>query len=83
MVAALVAEGLPAYASSDAGDYLCNYTFYRLLTEVASGPDAPFAAFLHIPPTLGPDDLRRGVKAAASALARTLVFGPRVEPVTA
>lgn len=83
MVEAIRAEGLPVQASSDAGDYLCNYLFYRLLTEVLAAPDAPPAAFLHIPPGLTPDDLERGVKAAAGALARTLAFGAPAEPVTA
>ncbi len=86
MVAALREAGLPAYASSDAGDYLCNYTFYRVLTELASEPRAPLAAFLHLPVVqdgLGLEELERGVQAVASAFARTLAFGHLAEPLTA
>jgi uncharacterized membrane protein YgdD (TMEM256/DUF423 family) len=71
MIAALAREGLPARASSDAGDYLCNHVFYRLLTE----PGAPPAAFLHLPPGLDLDALERGAKAAIAAIAD----GPRDE----
>lgn len=77
MLAAVRAEGLPAEASSDAGDYLCNFALYSLLSNRldASGP----FGFLHIPPAssrLGLDDLERGVKAAAGAMARALAFLP-------
>ena len=65
MLVAIRDEGLPAEMSSDAGDYLCNYVFYRLLTETA----APCTAFLHLPPGLSLDDLERGARAAASAMA--------------
>ena len=74
MVAAIAAEGLPVEMSQDAGDYLCNFVFYRLVTEVASTP----AAFLHVPPVgvdgAAPslDDLERGAKAVATALTGSL-----------
>ena len=74
MVAAIAAQGLPAEVSTDAGDYLCNHVFYRLLTEARSIR----AAFLHIPPVgedgAAPslDDLERGAKAAAAAFAQAL-----------
>jgi pyroglutamyl-peptidase len=86
MVAALQRAGLRATASSDAGDYLCNFTFYRVLTEIAAEPDAPLAAFLHLPPIqegFSLDDLERGVKATASVFARTLAFGHLADPVVA
>lgn len=42
---ALIASHLAARLSDDAGDYLCNFTLYRLLAEAA----APSVAFLHVP----------------------------------
>jgi len=60
----------------DAGDYLCNFTLYRLLKH-APGISA---AFLHIPQAVELADggamslevLERAVKAAAQAYARAL-----------
>jgi pyroglutamyl-peptidase len=90
MIGALRKVGLPVEPSSDAGDYLCNYTFYKALADQASDREARPIAFLHLPPvreappvedagflafTL--DDLEKGVKAAATSLARTLAFGSR------
>jgi pyroglutamyl-peptidase len=86
MVAALQEAGLAAYASSDAGRYLCNYTFYRALTETAREVDPPLVAFLHVPSVregLALDDIVRGTKAVASTLARTLAFGRLGEPAAA
>lgn len=86
MVEALHRAGLAAYASSNAGDYLCNYAFYRVLTEIAAEPRGPLAAFLHIPPVredFGLSDIERGVRAVASAFARTLAFGHFAEPAIA
>ena len=69
----LQSEGHSVVASTDAGRYLCNYVFYRLLTELAATPSGPSAAFLHIPPVaaagLTLDDLERGTKTAAAAFA--------------
>ena len=45
MATALEAEGLPVALSEDAGDYLCNFTLYRLLHARA----APRVGFLHVP----------------------------------
>lgn len=42
---ALIGSHLAARLSDDAGDYLCNFTLYRLLAEAA----APSVAFLHVP----------------------------------
>ena len=42
---ALINSHLAARLSDDAGDYLCNFTLYRLLAEAA----APSVAFLHVP----------------------------------
>ena len=56
--------GLAADVSQDAGDYLCNFTLYRLLAQV------PMTAFLHVPPVSAGhslDDIVEAVRAAASA----------------
>ncbi len=45
MASALETEGLPVSLSQDAGDYLCNFTLYRLLHAKA----APRVGFLHVP----------------------------------
>lgn len=45
MASALETEGLPVALSEDAGDYLCNFTLYRLLHAKA----APRVGFLHVP----------------------------------
>ena len=58
-------EGLAVTLSRDAGDYLCNFTLYRLLAE------HPVTAFLHVPgvgPDVSLDDIVRAVRAAATAL---------------
>jgi pyroglutamyl-peptidase len=69
LLAAIEAEGLPVGLSSDAGDYLCNFTLYRLLAEV------PMTAFLHVPPLsarIDLDAIAAAVRAAAQAFAREL-----------
>ncbi|MES2343608.1 MAG: hypothetical protein V4597_18205 [Pseudomonadota bacterium] len=45
MLGALIGSNLAARLSDDAGDYLCNFTLYRLLAEAA----APSVGFLHVP----------------------------------
>jgi pyroglutamyl-peptidase len=77
MAAALRRQGLPASVSADAGDYLCNFVFYRLLTEVASPEGRLVAAFLHLPDLRQPgalalDDVERGVRVAASVLVESV-----------
>jgi len=37
---------LPCIPSDDAGDYLCNYVFYRALRSL---PDVPLRGFVHVP----------------------------------
>lgn len=72
MLAALHAAGLPARLSDDAGDYLCNFTLYRLLAAAA----APSIAFLHVPQAhecaadavFSLADVRRAVCACAQAM---------------
>jgi pyroglutamyl-peptidase len=77
ILAAIRAAGLPAELSSDAGDYLCNFTLYHLLADRRAGPPC---GFLHLPRAnddpFGLDDLERAVKAAACAMGAALVAAP-------
>lgn len=51
ILARLGAEGVPARASDDAGGYLCNECFYRLMTTRGPGSDGVRArGFVHVPP---------------------------------
>jgi pyrrolidone-carboxylate peptidase len=81
MVRAIQDAGFPAEASSDAGDYLCNFTLYRMLVGAAGDPKGPTAGFLHVPVAIVRDDreivlsisdTERAVKAAAAAFALRL-----------
>ena len=66
MCEALTALSLAAALSADAGDYLCNFTLYRMLGLV------PDTAFLHVPPTgeqFGLDEIAAGIRAAAATFA--------------
>jgi pyroglutamyl-peptidase len=49
ILAALTAEGVPAYVSNTAGTFLCNETFYRTLHEIAMRELAVRAGFVHLP----------------------------------
>jgi pyroglutamyl-peptidase len=72
---ALRDRGLPARRSTDAGRYLCNAVYYRLLGR------APLAVFIHVPPRRESeriDDIIIAVEAAARAAARA-VTSERVE----
>ena len=56
--------------SDDAGGYLCNHVFYRLLDEV---DPSKVAGFVHVPPREGPWDaarLERAVRVILETLAR-------------
>ena len=72
LLRALRDEGLEAETSSDAGDYLCNYALYRLLTEAFDHPSAPQVGFLHVPASATADEAERGMKAAATAFLKAL-----------
>ncbi|MDO8799825.1 hypothetical protein [Phenylobacterium sp.] len=75
---ALIGSHLAARLSDDAGDYLCNFTLYRLLAEQA----APSVAFLHVPQAREFADgasgsllevdqaVRASIRAMASAISR-------------
>jgi pyroglutamyl-peptidase len=49
IVAAMVAEGIPAYVSNTAGTYLCNQTLYTTLHRLAGRPRALPVGFIHLP----------------------------------
>lgn len=51
LLAALTAEGIPAYVSSTAGTYLCNQTMYTTLHRLARSGRAIPAGFVHVPLT--------------------------------
>jgi pyroglutamyl-peptidase len=89
MVRAIQRAGFPCEASSDAGDYLCNFTLYRVLVDTAADPQPPTAGFLHVPMEvvrdgrlmpLGLSEIEHAVKAAAAAFALRLA---PVQPVLA
>jgi pyroglutamyl-peptidase len=49
ILAALTAEGIPAYMSNTAGTFLCNQTLYRTLHEIAMRELTTRAGFIHLP----------------------------------
>jgi len=49
LVAALTAEGVPAYVSNTAGTFLCNQTLYATLHEIAMREHTMRAGFIHLP----------------------------------
>ena len=49
ILAALLAEGIPAYVSNTAGTYLCNQTMYTTLHALAAHGSATRAGFIHVP----------------------------------
>jgi pyroglutamyl-peptidase len=49
MLAALTAEGVPAYVSNTAGAYLCNQTMYGTLHRLATRNHPARAGFVHLP----------------------------------
>ena len=53
---ALEAAGYEVVLSDDAGGYLCNHIFYRVLDEV---DPSHVAGFVHVPPLEGPWDAAR------------------------
>jgi pyroglutamyl-peptidase len=69
MLDAIAAEGLPVELSSDAGDYLCNFTLYRVLGAT------PRVGFLHVPSVgdrFSLDDIVTAIRAAAAAFTANL-----------
>ena len=49
ILAALTAEGVPAYVSNTAGTFLCNQTLYATLHEIATRELTARAGFIHLP----------------------------------
>ncbi len=49
IVAALLAEGIPAYVSNTAGTYLCNQTLYGTLHLLAQRRHPARGGFIHLP----------------------------------
>lgn len=49
MLSALRRRGLPAAASIDAGDYLCNALYYLSLYSAGDGPARASVGFIHVP----------------------------------
>ena len=47
--AALTKAGLPVSASDDAGDYICNLYFYRLMTHMSAHASPRIGGFIHVP----------------------------------
>lgn len=72
IVRALNDAGLAADASSDAEEDTGSYLLYRVLSGLPYGPDAPAIGLLRIPDQAGEDAVQRGVKVAATAIARHL-----------
>jgi pyroglutamyl-peptidase len=58
LVSAIAAVGLPAIASEDAGDYLCNHLLFWTLSHLQTRKNPARAGFLHVPAdtaTFAPD----------------------------
>jgi pyrrolidone-carboxylate peptidase len=49
-VEAISAEGAAVTESHYAGGYLCNFTFYRLMHQIATKHNGLVAGFIHVPP---------------------------------
>ncbi|MBQ7365398.1 MAG: pyroglutamyl-peptidase I [Clostridia bacterium] len=48
-VDAILSAGVPASASFDAGTYVCNNLFYRLMYDIKHTPRRLYGGFLHVP----------------------------------
>jgi len=85
ILAALRAQGIPAYLSNTAGTFLCNQTLYATLHEIERRGLAARAGFLHLPlspemvaasgldqPSLDVALARRAVETALGVVARAL-----------
>ncbi len=87
----LKAARIGAGTSDDAGGYLCNECFYRLMAMPREGAAAGIRArgFIHVPPfgardpeggTFTPDKLRRAVRLAVEAAAEAIRADARRPP---
>lgn len=81
IVSRLRAQGIPAFASRDAGAYLCNAVLYHSLARRPAGPGR--IGFVHVPATLArPGGSNRG-RSGASALTWEQALQGGVEIVAA
>lgn len=87
ILAALTAEGIPAYVSNTAGTFLCNQTLYATLHEIAMRELAIRAGFIHLPflpamvaasgaeqPSMDLPLMLRGVETALRIVAETVAL---------
>lgn len=51
--AKLVAAGHPCHLSDDAGEFVCNHSYYHALAHIAASGAATRAIFLHVPAIAG------------------------------
>ena len=78
IVRALTAAGLEADASSEAEKDAGSYLLYRVLADLPDGPLTPSIGLLRAPAPANEAAVRKGIKAAASAMASHLTPLPRV-----
>lgn len=83
MLAALVAQGIPAEISNSAGTYVCNHVAYAM-AHLTAGRRQVRSGFIHIPyapaqaarhpgaPSMHPDDVRAGLTIALKTAASTV-----------
>ncbi|MBB3871089.1 MAG: hypothetical protein KYX67_01840 [Brevundimonas sp.] len=77
IVRALNAAGLDADASSEAEEDAGSYLLYRILADLADGPNTPAVGLLRAPLPADENLVKRGVKAAASVMAGHMALLPR------
>ena len=86
ILAALLAEGVPAYVSNSAGTYLCNLTMYGTLDWLTARRHPARAGFVHLPssppmvaasgldqPSMDVGLMVRAVEIALGVIARTTI----------
>lgn len=78
MVRALTAAGLSADATSEVEEDVGSYLLYRVLSDLPDGPQTPSIGLLRAPAPANEAAVRKGIKAAASAMASHLTPLPRV-----
>lgn len=77
MVRALTAAGLAADATSEVEEDVGSYLLYRVLSDLPDGPLTPSIGLLRAPSPANEAAVRKGIKAAASAMASHLTPLPR------
>lgn len=78
IIRALNAAGLAADASSEVEEDAGSYILYRVLADLPDGPHVPAIGLLRAPVPADEAAMRKGVKAAASAIAGHLAPQPRL-----